>query len=41
MRVGFNPNKNKKIDESDFYHQVIIPVHIPNFEGYFNNIYYI
>jgi len=41
MRVGFNPNKNKKIDESDFYHQVIIPVHIPNFEGYFKDSFQI
>ena len=37
MRIGFNPNKDKKIEPTDFFHQVIIPVHIPNFEGYFKD----
>lgn len=41
MRVGFNPNKDQKIEQSDFYHQVIIPVHIPNFEGYFKDSFQI
>lgn len=41
MRIGFNPNKDKKIEPSDFFHQVIIPVHIPNFEGYFNDSFQI
>lgn len=35
MREGFNPNRNKKVEQNDFYHQVIIPVYIPNLEGYF------
>ena len=37
MREGFNPNKGKRIPQNDFYHQVIIPVHIPNLEGYFKS----
>ncbi|WP_026714569.1 glycosyltransferase family protein [Flavobacterium daejeonense] len=37
MRVGFNPNKNKQLESNDFYHQVIIPVYIPNQEGYFKD----
>lgn len=35
MRVGFNPNKDKQNIEFNYFHQVIIPVYIPNFEGYF------
>jgi hypothetical protein len=35
MRVGFNPNQEKEKKEENFYHQVIIPVFIPNYEGYF------
>lgn len=41
MRIGFNPNKDKKIEPSDFFHQVIIPVHIPNFDGYFKDSFQI
>lgn len=37
MRVGFNPNKDKKQEPNDFFHQVIIPVYIPNQEGYFKD----
>nr|WP_315155901.1 glycosyltransferase family A protein [uncultured Flavobacterium sp.] len=37
MRIGFNPNKDKLQGSNDFYHQVIIPVHIPNQEGYFKD----
>ena len=37
MRVGFNPNKEKEKKEEHFYHQVIIPVFIPNHEGYFTD----
>lgn len=36
MRVGSNPNKEKKI-ATHYEHQVIIPVHIPNREGYFKD----
>ncbi|AOW19510.1 glycosyltransferase [Urechidicola croceus] len=35
MRKGFNPNKNKKTSELDYFHQVIIPVYIPSNIGYF------
>jgi cellulose synthase/poly-beta-1,6-N-acetylglucosamine synthase-like glycosyltransferase len=35
MRVGLNPNKDKIDSEFDFVHQVIVPVYIPNEEGYF------
>lgn len=41
MRIGFNPNKDEKVVQSDFYHQVIIPVHIPNFDGYFKDSFQI
>lgn len=37
MRVGFNPYKDKENPESNFYHQVIIPVYIPHQEGYFKD----
>lgn len=35
MRVGFNPNKGNKIQKNECYHQVVIPVHIPNLDGYY------
>ena len=35
MRLGFNPHKDKKQIKSDYFHQVVIPVYIPNEEGYF------
>jgi Glycosyl transferase family 2 len=37
MRIGFNPNKDQKAPQSDYFHQVVIPVYIPNFEGYFKD----
>lgn len=37
MRVGFNPHKDEPQQDSDFTHQVIIPVYIPNQEGYFRD----
>jgi hypothetical protein len=37
MRIGFNPNKDKIIKNTDFFHQVIVPVYIPNEEGYFKD----
>lgn len=37
MREDFNPQKDKLIPSSKFYHQIIIPVYIPNFEGYFKD----
>ena len=37
MRVGFNPHKDKQHIKSDYFHQVIIPVYIPNQEEYFKD----
>jgi hypothetical protein len=37
MRVGHNPHKDRIQEDSDYQHQVIIPVYIPNHEGYFND----
>ncbi|MCL9805106.1 glycosyltransferase family 2 protein [Flavobacterium amniphilum] len=37
MRIGFNPNKDKELPSSEYFHQVIIPVYIPNQEGYFKD----
>lgn len=41
MRVGFNPNKDRPIVKEDYLHQVIIPVYIPNREGYFKESFQI
>ncbi|MDP2088616.1 MAG: glycosyltransferase [Flavobacteriaceae bacterium] len=35
MRVGFNPNKDKQQDHSEYNHQIVIPVYIPHQEAYF------
>lgn len=37
MRIGFNPHKDKPNEATEFTHQVIIPVYIPNQEGYFKD----
>lgn len=37
MRIGFNPKKDTERTPSEFFHQVIIPVYIPNQEGYFKD----
>ena len=37
MRVGFNPNKDKLQAANDYFHQVIIPVYIPNQDDYFKD----
>lgn len=37
MRIGTNPNKEKVINQSEYFHQVIIPVYIPNHEGYYKD----
>jgi len=37
MRVGFNPHKDKVQEVSDYFHQIIVPVYIPNQEGYFKD----
>lgn len=41
MRVGYNPNKDKIQEPNDFFHQVIVPVYIPNNEGYFKDSFQI
>lgn len=35
MRIGSNPNKEINQEESGFIHQIVVPVYIPNEEGYF------
>lgn len=35
MRVGFNPHKDQPQEQSAYLHQVVVPVYIPNQEGYF------
>lgn len=37
MRIGFNPQKDKTLPQLVFIHQIVIPVYIPNFEGYFKD----
>lgn len=37
MRVGYNPNKDKTIKKQKECHQLIVPVYIPNNEGYFKD----
>lgn len=37
MRVGFNPNKDQPLQKSEYFHQIIVPVYIPNHEGYFRD----
>ncbi|WP_281228102.1 glycosyltransferase family A protein [Flavobacterium aquiphilum] len=37
MRIGYNPHKDKIQEKSGFLHQVIVPVYIPNHEGYFKD----
>ena len=39
MRIGFNPAKENKEITIENYHRVIVPVYIPNFEGYFANLF--
>lgn len=35
MRLGSNPNKSIDQEQSQYIHQIIVPVYIPNEEGYF------
>jgi hypothetical protein len=37
MRVGYNPHKDQTVGASEYLHQVVIPVYIPNEEGYFKD----
>lgn len=39
MRIGSNPEKNSKNIELTNYHRIIVPVYIPNFEGYFKETF--
>lgn len=41
MRVGFNPNKDQPTEKSNYNHQVIVPVYIPNQENYFKDSFQI
>lgn len=38
MRIGSNPEIKNKDIKIDTYHRIIIPVYIPNFEGYFSGL---
>jgi hypothetical protein len=37
MRVGFNPHKDQPQEAPAYSHQVVIPVFIPNHDGYFKD----
>ncbi|GAA4236013.1 hypothetical protein GCM10022291_19370 [Postechiella marina] len=37
MRIGYNPHKDQVLEKTEFIHQVIMPVYIPNQEGYFKD----
>lgn len=37
MRIGYNPDKDKQLPASDYVHQVVIPVYIPNDKDYFKD----
>ncbi|OAB27869.1 Glycosyl transferase family 2 [Flavobacterium fryxellicola] len=37
MRLGFNPHKDQPQEEAEYLHQIIIPVYIPNQQGYFKD----
>lgn len=37
MRVGLNPHKDKPLEASEYVHQVIIPVYVPNQDDYFKD----
>jgi hypothetical protein len=39
MRIGTNPSKNDISYETIYFHQIIIPVYIPNNEDYFVNAF--
>lgn len=38
MRKGTNPEKSKTTIEIEHYHRVIVPVYIPHFNGYFEQL---
>ncbi|WP_309640366.1 glycosyltransferase family A protein [Flavobacterium sp.] len=37
MRIGFHPHKDQIQEETAYTHQIIIPVFIPNHDGYFKD----
>lgn len=37
MRIGLNPHKDKPQEKSEYLHQIIIPVYIPNQQDYFKD----
>ena len=37
MRVGSNPHKDLPIETTEYLHQIVIPVYIPNQDGYFKD----
>ena len=37
MRIGFNPHKDTLNEKTEYKHQIIIPVYIPNHEEYFKD----
>jgi hypothetical protein len=39
MRIGSNPEKINKSISIENYHRIVIPVYIPNFEGYFKDAF--
>lgn len=39
MRIGLNPHKDQLQDATAYVHQIIMPVYIPNLEGYFKDSY--
>jgi len=41
MRIGYHPHKDQKQEDTKYLHQVIIPVFIPNEEGYFKDAFII
>ncbi|MDC7995709.1 glycosyltransferase [Altibacter sp. HG106] len=41
MRIGTNPEKNTEVAQGDFYHQLVIPVYIPEDQGYYKDSFVI
>ncbi|ARV05501.1 hypothetical protein BTO04_01785 [Polaribacter sp. SA4-10] len=39
MRIGKNPTLHQTLDLDKYNHQVVIPVYIPNFDGYFKDVF--
>jgi hypothetical protein len=39
MRIGNNPYKDKALEKTKYTHQIIVPVCIPNEEGYFKDAF--